>query len=91
VLIQWPRQGMWTIGFVTAAVEGEIADRVGEDSLAVYVPTTPNPTSGYLMFVRRADVVTLSMSVEEAIKYVISTGIVQPAEMAKLEAESAKG
>jgi uncharacterized membrane protein len=90
VLIQWPRPGMWTVGFVTAAVEGEIGDRVGENPLAVYVPTTPNPTSGYLMFVRREEVITLQMSVEDAIKYVISTGIVQPPETPKLDAESAK-
>ena len=76
VLVQWPREGMWTIAFVTAGVEGELKRRTGEDTIAVYVPTTPNPTSGYLMFVPRKDVVTLDMSVEDAIKYVISTGIV---------------
>lgn len=76
VLVQWPREGMWTIAFVTAAVEGELKHRTGEDTIAVYVPTTPNPTSGYLMFVPRKDAVTLDMSVEDAIKYVISTGIV---------------
>jgi uncharacterized membrane protein len=78
VLVQWPREGMWTIAFVTAAVEGELQRRTGEDTIAVYVPTTPNPTSGYLMFVPRRDVKTLDMSVEDAIKYVISTGIVTP-------------
>ena len=78
VLVEWPRKGMWTVGFVTAAVEGEIRELAGEDPLAVYIPTTPNPTSGYLIFVPRAEVVTLSMSVEDAIKYVISTGIVAP-------------
>jgi len=83
VMIQWPRPGMWTIAFVTASVEGEMGDLVGQDPVAVYVPTTPNPTSGYLMFVRRQDVVTLSMTVEDAIKYVISTGIVQPPDAAK--------
>jgi uncharacterized membrane protein len=76
VLVQWPRDGMWTIAFVTAAVEGELRRRTGDDTIAVYVPTTPNPTSGYLMFVPRKDAVTLDMSVEDAIKYVISTGIV---------------
>jgi len=80
VLVQWPREGMWTIAFVTAAVEGELKRRTGEDTIAVYVPTTPNPTSGYLMFVPRKDVMTLDMSVEDAIKYVISTGIVSPTE-----------
>jgi len=80
VLVQWPRAGMWTIAFVTAAVEGELKRRTGADTIAVYVPTTPNPTSGYLMFVPRKDALTLDMSVEDAIKYVISTGIVTPPE-----------
>ncbi|HEY3919631.1 MAG TPA: DUF502 domain-containing protein [Stellaceae bacterium] len=80
VLVEWPRSGMWTIAFVTAAVEGELKRRTGDDTIAVYVPTTPNPTSGYLMFVPRKDVKTLDMSVEDAIKYVISTGIVAPSE-----------
>lgn len=78
VLIEWPRRDLWTIGFVTAAVEGEIERRAGGGVIAVYVPTTPNPTSGYLMFVPRKDAITLDMSVEDAIKYVISTGIVVP-------------
>jgi uncharacterized membrane protein len=81
VLVEWPRQGMWTIAFVTAAVEGELQRRTGDDTIAVYVPTTPNPTSGYLMFVPRKDAITLEMSVEDAIKYVISTGIVTPPEV----------
>jgi uncharacterized membrane protein len=85
VLVEWPRQGMWTIGFVTAAVEGEIKDLAGHDPVSIYVPTTPNPTSGYLMFVPRKDVVTLAMSVEDAIKYVISTGIVAPPEARKID------
>lgn len=85
VLVEWPRQGMWTVGFVTAAVEGEIKDLAGHDPIAIYVPTTPNPTSGYLMFVPRKDVVTLAMSVEDAIKYVISTGIVAPPEARKID------
>jgi uncharacterized membrane protein len=80
VVVQWPREGMWTIAFVTGAVEGELQRRTGADTIAVYVPTTPNPTSGYLMFVPRKDAITLDMSVEDAIKYVISTGIVTPPE-----------
>jgi uncharacterized membrane protein len=86
VLVQWPRPGMWTIAFVTAAVEGELQRRTGADTIAVYVPTTPNPTSGYLMFVPRKDVITLEMSVEDAIKYVISTGIVTPPDQLAIEA-----
>ena len=78
VLAEWPRPGMWTLAFVTVQPEGEIRDTVGADTVAIYVPTTPNPTSGYLMFVRRRDLVTLPMSVEEGIKFVISGGIVSP-------------
>ncbi len=78
VLVEFPRKGMWTIGFITARTEGEVRDLSGPDPVSVYVPTTPNPTSGYLVFVPRSDVVVLSMTVEEAIKMVISTGIVTP-------------
>jgi uncharacterized membrane protein len=83
VLVEWPRPGMWTIAFVTAAVEGELKAKTSDDTIAVYVPTTPNPTSGYLMFVPRKNTVALDMAVEDAIKYIISTGIVTPAELAK--------
>jgi uncharacterized membrane protein len=78
VLIEFPRKGMWTIGFITARIEGEVRDLSGPDPVSVYVPTTPNPTSGYLVFVPRSEVRVLSMTVEEAIKMVISTGIVTP-------------
>lgn len=83
VLVEWPRAGMWTIAFVTAAVEGEIKAKTGNDVIAVYVPTTPNPTSGYMMFVPRKDTIALDLAVDDAIKYVISTGIVTPPELAK--------
>jgi uncharacterized membrane protein len=69
---------MWTIGFITGRTEGEIKELTHEDSVNVYVPTTPNPTSGYLVHVPRRDVVVLGMTVEEAIKFVISGGIVAP-------------
>jgi uncharacterized membrane protein len=78
VLVEYPRKGMWTIAFVTARTEGEVRDLTGPDPVSVYVPTTPNPTSGYLVFVPRSDIVPLAMTVEEAIKMVISTGIVTP-------------
>lgn len=78
VLVEYPRRGMWTIAFVTSRTEGEVRDLTGPDPVSVYVPTTPNPTSGYLVFVPRSDVVPLAMTVEEAIKMVISTGIVTP-------------
>jgi uncharacterized membrane protein len=78
VLVEFPRPGMWTIGFITGKTEGEIRDLTGPDLVNIYVPTTPNPTSGYLVFVPRTDIRPLSMTVEEAIKFVISGGIVAP-------------
>ena len=78
VLLEWPRRGVWTIGFITGKAEGEIRDLTDEEAINVYVPTTPNPTSGYLMHLPRRDVVVLSMTVEEGIKFVISGGIVAP-------------
>lgn len=76
VLVEWPRREMWTIAFVTARLDGELRDHAGSDAVAIYVPTTPNPTSGFLVFVPRKDLITLAMTVEEAIKLVISGGIV---------------
>jgi uncharacterized membrane protein len=78
VLTEWPRPGMWTVAFVTAPPHPFIRDQAGSDSVGIYVPTTPNPTSGYLMYVRRRDIVTLPMTVEEGLKLVISGGIVAP-------------
>ncbi len=88
VLAEWPRPGMWTIAFVTVQPEGDIRDHVGPDTVAIYVPTTPNPTSGYLMFVRRRDLLTLPMSVEEGVKFVLSGGIVAPPARPPVAAET---
>ena len=79
VLVQYPRQGSWTIAFVTGKPGGEAADHLHGDYLSVYVPTTPNPTSGFFLMLPRADVIALKMSVDEALKYVISMGVVAPA------------
>ena len=79
VLVQYPRQGCWTIAFVTGKPGGEAADHLHGDYLSVYVPTTPNPTSGFFLMLPRADVIALKMSVDEALKYVISMGVVAPA------------
>ena len=78
VLIQYPRVGSWTIGFVTGKPGGEAALHLTGDYLSVYVPTTPNPTSGFFLMVPRADAIVLQMSVDEALKYVISMGVVAP-------------
>lgn len=78
VLIEYPRRGIWTIGLVTGTIEGDIREQAGGDVVNVFVPTTPNPTSGFLLFIPRSDVVPLSMSVEDALKLIISGGIVTP-------------
>jgi uncharacterized membrane protein len=78
VLIEYPRRGIWAIGFVTGETEGEVQNLVREDVVNIFLPTTPNPTSGFLLFVPRKDIVVLNMSVEEAVKMVISGGIVTP-------------
>ena len=78
VLVEYPRQGSWTIAFVTGKPSGEAAEHLTGDYLSLYVPTTPNPTSGFFLMVPRADVKGLNMSVDEALKYVISMGVVAP-------------
>ncbi len=78
VLVQYPRQGAWTIAFVTGKPGGEVVQHLPGDYVSVYVPTTPNPTSGFFLMMPRADVVALKMSVDEALKYVISMGVVAP-------------
>jgi len=80
VLVQWPRQGMFTIGFVTGETRG-LPGPTGERSLNIFVVTTPNPTTGFLVFVPATEVVPLEMSVEDALKIVISGGIVSPVQM----------
>ncbi|MBC7378623.1 MAG: DUF502 domain-containing protein [Burkholderiaceae bacterium] len=78
VLIQWPREGMWTIAFVTGVPGGDTANYLQGGYMTVYVPTTPNPTGGYFIMLRRSDCIELRMSVDEALKYIISMGVVVP-------------
>lgn len=78
VLIEWPRRGVWVIGFVTGPTKGEIASRFDGEFVNVFVPTTPNPTSGFLVFVPTRDIIHLDMPVEDGVKLVISGGIVAP-------------
>ncbi len=80
VLLQWPREGVWTVAFVTGAPNGEIAAYLRDEFVSVYVPTTPNPTGGYFVMVRRSDCVELDMSVDAALKYIVSMGVVAPAD-----------
>ena len=78
VLVEYPRQGLWAVGFITGRTRGEVRERIDRDLANVFLPTTPNPTSGFLLFVPREDLVHLEMSVEDGIKMVISAGIVTP-------------
>lgn len=78
VLVEYPKRGTWAIGFVTAAIRGEIATKLPDGYMSVFVPTTPNPTSGFYMFVPKAEVIELDMSVEEGAKMIVSVGMVVP-------------
>ena len=79
-LFEYPRKGIWAIGFISTTAKGEVADRAATsgDLVSVFVPTTPNPTSGFLLFFPREDIMELEMSVEDAAKLVISAGLVYP-------------
>lgn len=78
VLFEYPRRGSWALGFITGSTVGEVQNLTEDEVLNVFLPTTPNPTSGYLLFIPRKELVFLSMSVEEGIKMVVSGGIVTP-------------
>jgi len=78
VLVEFPRAGSWSLGFISGATIGEVGRRLPGDMVNVFVPTTPNPTSGYLIFVPRTDIIELQMTVEEGIKMIVSGGIVTP-------------
>jgi uncharacterized membrane protein len=83
LLVQYPRAGAWTIAFQTGTPGGEVAGHLGLGYVSVYVPTTPNPTSGFFLMLPRTDVIELDMSVDEALTYVISMGSVAPTSVAK--------
>ncbi len=81
VLFEYPRKDIWALGFVTTDAKGEVKHKVktkSDDLLSVFVPTTPNPTSGFMLFFPRSDVIELDMSIEDAAKLVISAGLVYP-------------
>ena len=78
LLVQWPREGMWTIAFQTGVPGGDVVNHLKGDFVSVYVPTTPNPTGGYFVMLPRADVIELDMSVDDVLKYIISMGVVSP-------------
>ena len=77
-LMEYPRKGIWAICFISSTAKGEVQDSTRGDVVAVFMPTTPNPTSGFLLFVPREDLIVLDMSVEDAAKLIISAGLVYP-------------
>ena len=81
VLIEYPRKGLWAIAFISGENTGEIQARMADDVVNVFLPTTPNPTSGFLLFVPKKDVIYLDMTPDEGAKYVISAGLVDPSDM----------
>ena len=83
LLVQWPREGVWTIGFQTGTPGGDVINHLPGDYVSVYVPTTPNPTGGYFVMLKRGDCIELKMSVDEALTYVISMGVVVPGSATK--------
>ena len=78
VLIEYPRKGIYSIGFFTQDTKGEVQDRLQQDVVSIFLPTTPNPTSGFLLFVPKTEVAELDMTIEEALKLVISGGAIVP-------------
>ena len=90
VLVPYPHQNSWTIAFLTGVPGGDAAKHLVGDYVSVYVPTTPNPTSGFFLMMKRSDVVELDMSVDAALKYIVSMGVVAPAEVVAVPALAAK-
>jgi uncharacterized membrane protein len=78
LLVQWPSPGMWTIAFLTGTPGGDVANHLKGDYVSIYVPTTPNPTGGYFVMVAREALIELDMTVDDALKYIISMGVVSP-------------
>ena len=78
LLVQYPREGSWTIAFLTGQPGGDVTNHLKGEYWSIYVPTTPNPTSGFFLMMPKSDVIVLDMSVDEALKYIISMGVVSP-------------
>jgi uncharacterized membrane protein len=78
LLVQWPSPGMWTVAFLTGKPGGDVVNHLQGDYVSIYVPTTPNPTGGYFVMVPRSAVVELDMTVDDALKYIVSMGVVNP-------------
>jgi len=86
VLVQWPREGVWTVAFITGTPSGEVAAHLRDEFVSVYVPTTPNPTGGYFVLMRKSDCVELDISIDAALKYIVSMGVVAPPDPLAAEA-----
>lgn len=84
LLVEYPRAGCWTIGFLTGQAGGEVSDHLQDEFVSVYVPTTPNPTSGFFLLMKKSEVVELDMSVDAALKYIISMGVVAPPRLSEV-------
>ncbi len=82
VLVEYPRKGLWAIAFISGDNSGEVQAKLPEDVINVFLPTTPNPTSGFLLFVPKKDIIRLKMTPDEGAKYVISAGLVDPTRLA---------
>lgn len=83
VLVQYPREGCWTIAFITGTPSKDVSKHLHGEHISIYVPTTPNPTSGFFLIVPKSDMIELEMSVDEALKYIISMGTVAPKDVRK--------
>lgn len=79
LLVEYPRKGLWSIAFLTGTSHPEVTKHTGEEMLSLFIPTTPNPTSGFLLLVPKRDAIELSMTIEEALKFIISLGVMQSA------------
>lgn len=82
VMLEYPRKGLWTLAFVTGSGIKQVREIVGEDMISIYVPTTPNPTSGFFLMTKKSDVVNLDISVDDGLKLILSTGVLVPPSMA---------
>ena len=91
-LVEYPRKGIWAVAFVSTKTNGEVANKIGKDKnlYSIFLPTTPNPTSGFLLFLPEKDIIFLDMSVEDAAKLVISAGLVTPKEIKKMQKKAVK-
>lgn len=78
VMVQYPREGTWCVGFLSSTAQGEVKTRLGDDFVGVFVPTSPNPTSGFLIYVKRDECISMDMTVEEGAKLILSAGLVVP-------------